>query len=312
MVSIDPQSRKFILVINNYAEAGLTIQIVIVIIKEKVNPQYFCVSEEVGESGTPHIHIAIYKPSPIRFSALKRLFPTAHIEKGYGSVKEMRDYVAKEGKWEGTDKAKTSIPGTFFEFGDLPPEQEENLPKWAQVANALREGKTTTEIIGLCPGLGGQAMKIDQLREIIRRDETPLTNREMDTFYFYGATGTGKTRSIFAAHSAKDICRITNYPPGGNVRFDNYHGQDVLVFEEFRSQISVSQMLNYLDVYPLELPARYTDKTAAYHTVYITSNIPLEEQYLNEPETVRAAFARRIHNVHYFRPDGSVEVQKGA
>ena len=59
-------------------------------------------------------------------------------------------------------------------------------------------------------------------------------------------------------------------------------------------------MLNYLDVYPLHLPAQYSDRMACYTTVYITSNLPLEEQYRSaqeyKPETWRA-FLRRIHNV---------------
>ena len=51
------------------------------------------------------------------------------------------------------------------------------------------------------------------------------------------------------------------------------------MLEEFHSQIPISAMLNYLDIYPLTLPARYTDRTACYTKVYITSNISLEEQY---------------------------------
>ena len=38
-------------------------------------------------------------------------------------------------------------------------------------------------------------------------------------------------------------------------------------------------MLNYLDIYPVMLPARYYDRVACYTTVYIPSNIPLEQQY---------------------------------
>lgn len=38
-------------------------------------------------------------------------------------------------------------------------------------------------------------------------------------------------------------------------------------------------MLNYLDIYPLMLPARYGDKVACYETVYIVSNWSLEQQY---------------------------------
>ena len=74
-------------------------------------------------------------------------------------------------------------------------------------------------------------------------------------------------------------------------------------------------MLNYLDIYPLTLPARYTDRTACYTKVYITSNIPLEEQYRDiqraQMETWRA-FLRRITNVVEYLPDGTtIKHKKG-
>ena len=67
-------------------------------------------------------------------------------------------------------------------------------------------------------------------------------------------------------------------------------------------------MLNYLDIYPLTLPARYTDRVACYTTVYITSNVPLSEQYMDiqryQLETWRA-FLRRVQNIIEYLPDGS-------
>ena len=68
-------------------------------------------------------------------------------------------------------------------------------------------------------------------------------------------------------------------------------------------------MLNYLDIYPVKLPARYTDRSALYTSVYIISNLSLEEQYkhvlLYEPE-VWKAFLRRIHRVYQYNSDGTV------
>jgi len=73
-------------------------------------------------------------------------------------------------------------------------------------------------------------------------------------------------------------------------------------------------MLNLLDIYPVTLPARYNDRVACYTKVYITSNIPLSEQYQDiqryQLETWRA-FNRRIHNVIEYLPDGSIRVHKG-
>ena len=58
----------------------------------------------------------------MRFSTIKGRFPTAHIEKAYGSTKDNRDYIRKEGRWAETDKAETSVAGTFEEWGNLPAE----------------------------------------------------------------------------------------------------------------------------------------------------------------------------------------------
>lgn len=128
--------------------------------------------------------------------------------------------------------------------------------------------------------------------------------------YFYGDTGTGKTRGIFERHNPEDVCRVTDYGRKTGLRFDAYHGQDVLVFEEFHSQVPIDAMLNYLDVYPLMLPARYNDRVACYTTVYITSNLPLEQQYTDvqryKPETWKA-FLRRISEVKEYRKSDFIQ-----
>ena len=85
---------------------------------------------------------------------------------------------------------------------------------------------------------------------------------------------------------------------------------------EFNSQISLEEMLNYLDIYPITLPARYNDKVACYTKVYITSNQPLEKQYRNEQwdrYDSWLAFLRRVHNVVELMPDGTLRTikQKG-
>lgn len=304
----DLQGRKFLLTINNPSEAGLTLAKIDETVKT-LNPQYFCRCMERGEKGTEHYHIALFRPSPIRFSTLKRLFPTAHIERAGGSMTANRDYVQKGGKWEGTAKANTSIPDTFAEYGTLPDKVEEQGKKSALLLQAIKNGKSNAELLEEFPEYALRLQNIDVLRESLRREEMKNAVRELDVSYLYGATGTGKTRSIYDAHPPEDICRITTYPSNG-VRFDSYHGQPVLVFEEFTSQIPLSDMLNYLDRYYLELPARYTDHIACYNTVYITSNLPLEDQYTHEQNERRAAFYRRINHIVEFRADGTQNILK--
>ena len=308
------QARKWALVINNPLEAGLDHAAIREILR-RFAPSYFCMADEVATTGTYHTHIFLLAPSPIRFSTIKNRFPTAHIEKAYGSAKANRAYILKEGHWADTDKAETSVSGTFEEWGDLPAEKEEEAPEMFKLIQDLRAGKTVMEIIEDNPKLAFRIREIETLRQAILEEKYGAENRALEVTYLYGASGTGKTWGIFETHDRKSICRITDYGGRNGVRFDAYHCQDVLVLEEFHSQIPISAMLNYLDIYPLTLPARYTDRIACYTKVYITSNIPLEEQYRDiqryQMETWRA-FLRRVQNVIEYLPDGStVQHKKG-
>lgn len=311
-MSYDTQSRKWGLVINNPKDCGLDHDAII----EKLHlfrPAYFCLADEIGESGTYHTHIYLFSHSPIRFSTIKNRFPPAHIEKALGTSAENRDYITKSGKWANTKKAETSVKGTFFEFGEVPSPAEEDSPSMYTIMNCVEQGMSNVEIIRKKPSYAFKIRNIDELRNTLLEEQYMKENRAVEVHYVYGDTGTGKTYGILKKHGAENVCRITDYGGRNGVRFDGYHGQPVLVFEEFHSEIPINSMLNYLDIYPLRLPARYHDRVACYNTVYITSNISLEEQYAeiqrSELETWNA-FLRRIDTASEFRRGKSPKVVK--
>ncbi len=308
-MAANPQSRKWMLTINNPQDCGLTHGDMTALLS-LFCPDYFCLADEIASTGTFHTHIFLYSRSSIRFSTVKRRFPTAHIEKAFGSAGDNRDYIRKEGKWTDSEKSETSVAGSFYEWGTLPSEGEEKNPKMYKLLQNVKDGLSTTEIIDESPSFAFKSRDIDTLREIYLAERYRSQNRKLTVTYLFGASGTGKTSSIYQEHPAAEICRITDYNSRNGLRFDGYHGQDVLVFEEFCSQIPIEAMLNYLDVYPLFLPARYNDRIACYTKVYITSNLPLNAQYTIEqrecPETWRA-FLRRIHVVREYRRDGTVK-----
>ena len=100
-----------------------------------------------------------------------------------------------------------------------------------------------------------------------------------------------------------NVFRITDYTHP----FDKYKGEDIIIFEEFRSSLKIQDMLNYLDGYPLELPCRYANKIACYTKVYIITNIELKEQYMSIQEVHREtwnAFLRRLHEIQKFSEEG--------
>lgn len=294
------KSRKYLLTINNPVDKGYN--------HDKINEimsqfkyVYYCMSDEVGENGTPHTHIYFYCTNAVYFDTVKKRFPEAHIDISKGSSQENRDYIRKEGKYLTSDKKETNIPKTFEEYGTMPLDTvDKNKTVSADVVEMVRDGCTNTEIIEKYPSCYNQLKNINSIRQEFLSEKFSETFRDVEVTYIYGDTGTGKTRSVMEEYGYKKVYKITDY----SHPFDNYRCEDVILFDEFRSSLLLKDMLQYLDGYPLSLPARYENKTACFTKVYIVSNIPLNQQYRNvqaeEPESWNA-FVRRINNITEFK-----------
>lgn len=303
----DSQSRKYISIINNPESHGMSRDIIIERLEE-LSYLYYCLSDEVGENGTPHTHVFVECHSPVRFSRMKKLFPSAYICSARGSAMQNRDYIRKLGKWADSEKADTKIEGSFCEKGVLPDDDsKQKMSKSERLYYMIQKGLTPSDIIALDHSFIFNLRKIEELHQRQLEKEYMKKNRlDIHRTYIYGKTGAGKSRLIQEIHGF-DICRITSYREHGNgVYFDAYRGEETIVFEEFHGQIRIGDALNYLDIYPLWLPCRYADKIARYNEVFITSNLPLSQQYKDvqqkTPETWKA-FLRRIDRVIEFKDD---------
>lgn len=300
----DRQSRKWQVTLNNPADKGLTHEAIKNKIQEIKSIKYYCLADEIGlETHTPHTHIFIYC-SRLRFSTLKRMFPDGHIEQAYGTVEENRAYIRKDGKWAADEKADTSVPGTFEEWGEVPEEPGAGYrTDISEIYEQIYNGASNAEIMSRNPEAAQYINKMDKIRQEILESEYRDTWRNLTVIYIFGPTATGKTRYVMEKHGYGSVYRVTDY----NHPFDRYSQEPVLCLDEYRSSLQIGDMLDYLDGYPLALPARYANRQACYETVYLISNIDLKEQYVNvqvkEPETWRA-FLRRIHQVIEYRKDG--------
>lgn len=302
------QGRKWQLTINNPLEKGLDHSAIEEITK-RFMPDYFCMSDEIATTGTYHTHLFIYSKSPIRFQTLKNRFYTSHIEKAYGSVKENRDYIRKEAKWKDDIKAETKVDNSFYEWGEMPTEEAEKEPMLFSLIEDIKAGKSVAEIVESNPKYALRTRDVEALRQTILAEVGENQFRHVEVIYLYGDSGVGKTRSIYEENDYREIYRITSYRKNGII-FDGYNSQSVLVFEEFHSNVPIGEMLNYLDVYPIRLPARYSDRIAFYTKVYITSNVPLQKQYVdvqNYYPEIWKAFLRRISIVRKINADGTIE-----
>lgn len=298
----DEAHRKYQLTFNNPEKLGFDHQTIKTTLGTLQTCVYWCMCDEIGnETGTLHTHLYMAFKNPVMFQTIQQRFYGAHIEPAKGSHRENRDYLLKEGKWADDAKHETSMPGTFEESGELPPETSKRQKQSEEIWDMLKNNASDYDILQKFPSAMTQLKYIDMARQVVLDKKFGDDFRSIHVEYIWGKTGVGKTRGVVEKHGYRNVFRVTNYKNP----FDGYRGQDVILFEEFRDSLPIAQMLTLIEGHPDRLPCRYNDKVACYSTVYIISNIPLEKQYLDtqfrEPETWNA-FRRRINSVKELLP----------
>lgn len=303
-MSKDSQSRKWQVTINNPAEKGFTHERLREILSGMKSVIFWCMADEIGENGTYHTHLYLQGRGGINFSTIKKRFEGGHFEMAKGTALQNKEYVSKTGKWEKDRKHETCVPDTYEEWGEMPVERQGVRNDLADIYAMIKQGMSNFEIMEQIPDVMFQLDKLEIVRQTIRDEEYAEKWRDLEVIYVWGDTGTGKTRYVMETYGYKNVYRVTDYKHP----FDGYLGQDVILFEEFRSSLSLGDMLKYLDGYPVVLPCRYANKQACYTKVFICTNVSLDLQYTNQASTedVRA-FQRRIHKVRHYRQDRYID-----
>lgn len=293
--------RKWQLTFNDPIPKGWTHEAIKLKLAEFKNVIYWCMSDETGiESGLFHTHLYLVLKNCVLVSTIHNRFQGVHYDICKGTSQENRDYVFKEGKWLTDPKGDTNHRDSHEEYGELPDECPGKRTDLDQLYDMIKNGMSNYEILEDNPRYLLQIEKMDRARNTYFEELYRNTWRNLDVVYIWGATGTGKTRSVMETYGYDNVYRVTDYLHP----FDGYKGEDVILFEEFRSDLRIGDMLKYLDGYPLELPCRFTNRVARYTKVYFCTNIDLRAQYPNiredEPETWNA-FVRRIQKVGIYQ-----------
>lgn len=244
---------------------------------------YFVFQLEKGaDTGYKHYQLYLEHGDKISFSTLKRLFPYAHIEAREGSKKDAFEYCTK---------LDTRLHG-YWEFGVRPSFDDTNTiirSKKESMLLDIKEGLSDVQLLLKYPTIFSKKV-VDEYRSILGVNLF-TENRNVVCTYITGLTGVGKSFYIRHKYGNENVYVVNDYDRDP---FGGYAGQDVIIFEEYRSNFSLSVFLQYLDVYPLMLPCRYSNRPALYTKVYVVSNWSFDMQYANLCIDDKKAFGRRF------------------
>lgn len=199
------------------------------------------------------------------------------------------DHISKDHKNYKQDKIIYAPPIEFGTWNGKSGEQgkRSDLDTFAE---AVRSGKKDWELADQFPKQYLlHSSRIHALRSAVKptlRDPPKVT-------VIWGDTGLGKTYQAYSTYPIEDIFKIE----GKYEWFNGYQQQPVVIFDEFRSQIQISYLLQLLDRYPMDVPVKGSFTPWKPVHIYITSNINPDLWYPNVSPASKAALKRRITEV---------------
>ncbi len=232
------------------------------------------VNYEIGDSGTPHMHMVLEDSNQCRFSALQKLFPSMHIEPTKGNKNQAKSYIEKKGKFE--EKGHTVVVDARY-HGDIVGHQGKRNDL-LDIEQMINDGMKPSEIMRLSINYRKHETLIRKTYFDKRHAETDIM-REVKVYWHMGDSGSGKSYQyvkLCELHGEDDVYMMNDYENGG---FDGYQGEKVLFMDEYKGGLYFQQFLNYLDVYKVQVHARYANVFALWNEVHISSIYPPEQVY---------------------------------
>ena len=255
----------------------------------------YCISAE----GLRHVHMVLEDVS-IRFSTVKKAFPTAHLEPTLGSKKEAEDYIYKRGKF--AEKGEEIL--CVVKSGEIQGNQGQRSD--LKILQALiDEGKKPEEIFEMDFAFRRYERMVREAFFQKRKKEVP-PKRDVHVHLLVGQPGSGKSYTyvdLCEEYGEDEVYFMTDYAQNGG--FDHYAAEKILFMDEYKAQFPYGVLLTVLDGYKAQLHARYGNVWSLWSDVYITTVFSPESLYeMTVPESRRtmdsyAQFRRRIEDITY-------------
>ena len=266
------------------------------------------INYEISDTNVPHLHFVTYDSRKTRFSAIKKIFPTMHLEPMYGSKYDAIEYIEKKGRFE--EKHHTLVVKPQY-FGNFQNNTQGRRNDIHDIEKLIEAGYTPNEIMD-------SNFYYRKYERMIRgaffskRSKNVPPKRDVYVYWHTGESGSGKSYtyvSLVHEFGEENVYLMSDYETGG---LDMYAAEEILFMDEFKGNLRFQNLLNYLDGYKIQIHCRYANVMALWNTVHITSIYPPDEIYnfmldnegRNKQRDRIQQLLRRINTIVYHYKEG--------
>lgn len=251
---------------------------------------YSCWQEETTKNDNRHVQL-YFRPDRKYFGrdkplmkeikdALGEPFLHIHLEVAKGTFEANVSYCTKE---------ETRLTGPWF-LGEAPKQGDRSDIK--DVKRKFDSGMGIHDIIWSASSY--QSMKVAEMLNKYKKAKT----RHVHVKWFYGSTGTGKTKTAIEECGDNDYWISDGAPL---VFWNGYIGQKYIILDDLRPEnIKFHQMLRILDRYPMTVNVKGSHVPLEAEYIWITAPCRPDHMFGGLNEDVRQ-LTRRIHEIREFR-----------
>lgn len=224
--------------------------------------------EKCASSGKLHYQGYVELKQKKTFGSMKRLFDdeTVHIEFRKGTAIQARDYASKE---------DTRIRGPW-EFGIFSKDNQGKRNDLLIAKEDIDKGMVIDEFVQKHTNVYARHMRF--FKEYYAEKNKNVIRDPPYVEVLIGPPGCGKTRKVYDENKLEDIYEVSS-GNSGNLWFDGYTQQSVLLLDDFYGEIRFSTLLRLLDRYRFRGEVKGGYVYINPKKIYITSNKDPKEWY---------------------------------
>lgn len=246
---------------------------------QSLDYSYLCYGlEKCPNTGREHLQGYIYFKNAKSFSAVKKLLPTQHLERSNGSTADNVKYCSKE--------------GNFKEFGDRPSQGARNDIKI--IKDKILTGEFNIRDV-VASATSYQSVR---MAEVCLKYFEPSRNWKPTVCWYYGETGTGKTRDAFEECEEPYLCMEDNR------WWEGYDGHEEVIIDDYRRDFcKFRTLLRILDRYEHRVECKGGSRQLRAKKIIITTTKSPEDTWEGRTSEDLQQLSRRIDIIRYYRRD---------